>query len=29
MFIDSLPQCSVEVGSLEQLPQKAANWLGV
>ncbi len=29
MFIDSLPQCTVEVGPLEQLPRKAANWLGV
>ena len=29
MFIDSLPQCTIEVGPLEELPRKAANWLGV
>jgi DNA polymerase-3 subunit epsilon/ATP-dependent DNA helicase DinG len=29
MFIDSLPQCTIEVGPLEQLPRKAASWLGV
>ena len=29
MFIDSLPRCTVEVGPLEQLPPKAANWLGI
>jgi DNA polymerase-3 subunit epsilon/ATP-dependent DNA helicase DinG len=28
MFIQSLPQCTIEVGPLEQLPRKAANWLG-
>jgi DNA polymerase-3 subunit epsilon/ATP-dependent DNA helicase DinG len=29
MFIESLPQCSLEVGPLEELPRKAATWLGV
>ena len=29
MFIESLPECTVEVGPIEDLPRKAANWLGV
>ena len=29
MFIDSLPPCTVEVGSLSNLPRTATTWLGI
>ncbi|NIW50380.1 MAG: DEAD/DEAH box helicase family protein [Gammaproteobacteria bacterium] len=29
MFIESLPECTVQIGRLEELPREAANWLGV
>jgi DNA polymerase-3 subunit epsilon/ATP-dependent DNA helicase DinG len=28
MFIDSLPQCTVQIGPVEDLPKAAADWLG-
>ena len=27
-FLQSLPECSVEVGSVSDLPASARNWLG-
>lgn len=29
MFIDSLPHCTVETGSLEELPKSAVKWLSI
>jgi len=29
MFIDSLPQCTQRIGSLQNLPQEAARWLNL
>ena len=29
MFIESLPQCTVKVGALSELPRTAAKWLGI
>lgn len=29
MFIDSLPHCTVQTGSLEELPKAAARWLSI
>ncbi|MDP3185110.1 MAG: helicase C-terminal domain-containing protein, partial [Anaerolineales bacterium] len=28
-FLDSLPQCTVRVGSLDELPRAAAKWLNL
>jgi len=29
LFIDSLPQCTVKTGRLEELPDEAVKWLGI
>jgi DNA polymerase-3 subunit epsilon/ATP-dependent DNA helicase DinG len=29
LFIDSLPQCTVKMGRLDELPKAAAQWLGI
>jgi DNA polymerase-3 subunit epsilon/ATP-dependent DNA helicase DinG len=29
MFIDSLPQCTIQTGPVENLPKTATDWLGI